>query len=425
MHRLSTALKLWCIVTGIIVIHGVTALSASSEPPVTITFAAMKTFGLDTMPYVIQKFQEKYPNIKVAYIEMPSPNFSTEIHQYLVTNLAGGGSTIDVFTIDIIWFAEFAEAGWLLPLDEYFTPQEKAEYFPGIVQGVTYKGQMVGVPWYLDAGMLYYRKDLLDKYGFQPPKTWDELIRQAQVILAGEKNPELKGFVWQGRQAEVLVCDLVEFLGSGMRIIDADGKVVLNSPEAVKAAKLMYDLIYRYRLTPEAVLTYDEEPSRRVFTSGNAIFLRNWSYVWGLANDPSESKVVGKVGVAPLPAFPGEHSAATLGGYQFGINRNTRHRDAAVKFVKFLSSPEIQLYFANKIGFAPTRPAVYDDPNLKDPFLRQLQAVFTGATPRPITPRYPQVSLILQSEFSKLLANRATPEDAVREAARRIEQAVR
>ncbi|HHV63339.1 MAG TPA: ABC transporter substrate-binding protein [Firmicutes bacterium] len=417
MRRVLISALLACLFLTVLIVP-----AAVAQEKIKLTLASMKTFGIDTMPLLIRRFEKLHPNIEVEFVEMPSPNYSTEIHQYLVTTLAGETGDIDVFTIDCIWFPEFGEAGWLLNMDPYIAAQEKANYFKGAIETVSYKGHQVGMPWYIDAGMLYYRKDLLDKYGFKPPKTWDELIHQAQVILKGEKNPNLHGFIWQGRQAEVLVCDLVEFLGSDGAVLDDKGNVVINNEAGLRAAQLMYDLIYKYKITPESVNTYDEEPSRQVFTSGNAIFLRNWSYVWNIAQDPKESKVVGKVGIAPIPAFKGSKSASCLGGYQFAVNKYSEHPKEAAELAKFLSSPESQLYFAQKISFAPTRPAVYDNAKLakQNPFLVSLKDVFVYATPRPIHPRYPEISLILQSEFSKLLTNKQTPKQTVDAAAAKI-----
>jgi multiple sugar transport system substrate-binding protein len=396
-----------------------------AQEKATIVFASMKTYGVDTMPLLIRRFEKANPDINVEFVEMPSPNFSTEIHQYLVTTLAAKTDDVDVFTIDCIWFPEFAEAGWLLPTDKYVSEEEKAEYFPGAIETVSYKGQLVGIPWFLDAGMLYYRTDLLEKYGFEPPETWDELIDQAKAIMEGEGDPNLQGFVYQARQAEVLVCDLVSFLGGDGAVFDKEGKVVIDNDEGLRTAQLMYDLIYKHKISPEAVNTYDEEPSRRIFTDGNAVFLRNWSYVWAISQDPNESKVVDKVAVIPLPHFEGSESASCLGGYQYGVNYYTKHPDEAAKFTKFIASPESQLYFAIR-GWAPTRPAVYEDTELAkvQPFLVSLKDVFVYAAPRPITPYYPEISLILQAEFSKLLTDKQTPEETVKTAADKIKKVV-
>jgi multiple sugar transport system substrate-binding protein len=394
--------------------------SSSGPQKTTINFAAIKTFGVETWPELIKKFEEQNPDIKVNLIQLPAPSESTTIHQYLVTSLQSGQNDIDVFTGDVIWVPEFAAAGWTEPLDSYIT--DKQNYYPGVIKALSYNGKLMAAPWYVDGGMLYYRKDLLDKYHQPVPKTWDELIKTAKLIQEKENNPKLQGFVWQAKQAEVLVCNFVEFLASaGGKIIDENGKSAINSSESVKALNLMKNLISD-RVSPNSVLSYDEEPSRTVFTDGNAIFERNWSYVWSVAQNPEQSKVAGKVGVAPLPAFEGGKSASTMGGYQFMVSKNSKHIDAAAKFVKFLSNEENQLYFAKKLAFSPTRPDVLNNADLKasNPFLVSLNDVFQGTTARPVSPKYPQISLALQADVSAVLSGQMKPEDALKDLEIRI-----
>jgi multiple sugar transport system substrate-binding protein len=204
----------------------------------------------------------------------------------------------------------------------------------------------------------------------------------------------------------VLVCDLVEFVGSaGGGILDPTGAVEIGGPAAVQAVQFMYDTMNSLGISPPDLLAWDEEPSRRPFTAGQAAFLRNWSYVYAVAQDPAESEVVDKVAVAPLPAFPGGTSTACLGGYQYGVSASSRNVDAAVEFVKWMSSPETQLRFATEVGLAPSRAAVFDEPALAEanPFMVELRDVFVGGSPRPVTPLYPQVTLALQSGVSRAL----------------------
>ena len=222
----------------------------------------------------------------------------------------------------------------------------------------------------------------------------------ATIAAAAQAAGDAKfGYLWQGKQAEVLVCDAVEVITSNNgAILAADGlSARINEPEAVAAIKFLYDTINTTKISPQNVLSWDEEPSRQPFTSGEAMFMRNWSYVYPIAQDPAASQVVDKVGVAPLPHFPGGKSAATLGGYQLGVNANSKQREAAVEFLTWLSSPEIQQRIALNFGLAPTRPALFEDAQIKaeQPFMASLQSVFTGATPRPITPKYAEVSLAL------------------------------
>jgi multiple sugar transport system substrate-binding protein len=370
-----------------------------------ITFASARFFAKDSMNQVIEQYNSSQNSVHVTYTELPPPSSSTEVHQQLVQQLARQNGSPDLFTQDIIWIAEFAEAGWALPLDSYFTADSMKVYFPGIVQGCTWKGKLTAMPWFVDSGMLFYRTDILEKLGASVPQTWDELIAAATKGMGGDTK---FGFLWQGKQAEVLVCDLVSFVGTnGGAILAPDGATVkIADPEAQAAVQLMYDTINKHKITPSDVLSWDEEPSRRPFTSGQSVFLRNWSYTWGLAQDKNESQVVDKVGVAPLPHFPGKSSAACLGGYQYGVNASSQNKDAAIDFLRWLSTAETQLHFATAQGLAPTRQDVFDNPELAkaQPFMQKLKDVFVGALPRPVTPKYPQVTLVLQSEVSRALA---------------------
>jgi multiple sugar transport system substrate-binding protein len=370
-----------------------------------ITFASAKFFAKDSMNEVIEKYNGSQNAVHVSYTELPPPSSSTEVHQQLVQMLASGSGTPDVFTQDIVWIAEFAQAGWALALDEHFSADDMKAYFPGIVQGCTWDGKLTAHPWFVDSGMLFYRKDILEKLGAGVPETWDQLVETAAKGIGGDTK---FGLLWQGKQAEVLVCDLVSFVGSnGGSILAGDGKTVkIADAEAKAAVQLMYDTIAKHKITPADVLSWDEEPSRRPFVGGQSVFLRNWSYTWATAQDKAESQVVDKVGVAPLPHFPGKSSAACLGGYQYGINAGSKEKNAAVDFLKYLAKPETQLHFAVSQGLAPTRQDVFDSAELgkANPFMQSLKSVFVGALPRPVTPKYPQVSLVLQSSISKALS---------------------
>lgn len=372
-----------------------------------ITFASANFYGKETIGQIADIYNQSQSKVHVTFVQLPPPSSSTEVHQALVQQLARRNGTPDVFTQDVIWIAEFASAGWALPLDSYFGADVTKDYFPGLIQACTFRGKLTALPWHVDSGMLYYRTDLLQKVGAQVPTTWQEMVDTAQKIqkAGGAKF----GYLWQGKQAEVLVCDLVEVVGSaGGGILAPDGKTVLIAePPAVEAVQFMYDTISKYKVSPQDVLSWDEEPSRGPFTAGDSAFLRNWSYVYKIAEDPSSSSIAGKVGVAPLPHFPGKKSSACLGGYQYGVNAHTQNREAAIDFITWMSSPETQLRIATGLGLAPTRPSVFDQPELiaKQPFMHTLKDVFVGATPRPVTPLYPQVTLALQSAVSRALVN--------------------
>jgi len=381
-----------------------------------ITFASANFYGRETIAQVVDVYNQSQSKIHVTFVQLPPPSSSTEVHQALVQQLARRNGTPDVFTQDVIWIAEFASAGWALPLDQYFGAAVQSQYFPGLIQACTFRGKLTALPWHVDSGMLYYRKDLLAQAGAAVPTTWDDLTATAQKIqkAGGAKF----GYLWQGKQAEVLVCDSVEVIGSaGGAILGPDGKTVMVAEApAVQGIQFLYDSIATSKISPHDVLSWDEEPSRGPFTSGEAVFLRNWSYVYKIAQDPASSSVVDKVGVAPLPHFAGGKSAACLGGYQYGVNAHTQNREAAIDFITWMSSPETQLRFATGLGLAPTRPRVFDQPDLiqKQPFMHTLRDVFVGATPRPVTPKYPQVTLALQSAISRALVSGQVQQELTR-----------
>jgi multiple sugar transport system substrate-binding protein len=384
---------------------GQTPSSTAANGRKQINFVTAKFESSTSMQSFVDAYNQSQGTYQVVVRELPPPSSSTEVHQQLVQQLGASGSGIDVFTQDVIWIAEFASGGWAMDLSKEFSDADRSAFFPGLVDACTVDGKLRAVPFYLDAGALYYRKDLLSAAGIAVPKSWDELTAAAQQLTKG--GAAQLGFLWQAKQAEILVCDLVEFVGSaGGSILAPDGRTVQIADEpAVRAVQYMYDTMNGLGISPRDVLSWDEEPSRKPFTSGSAAFLRQWSYVWKVSQDPSQSSVVGKVAVAPLPAFPGGKSSACLGGYQLGVAANSQNKDGALDFVRWMTSKSTQLAYANAFGSAPARQEAYDDPSLEktQPAMVALKQTFLGGTPRPITPKYPQVSLALQSAVSRAL----------------------
>ena len=288
------------------------------------------------------------------------------------------------------------------------------------MEAVTFEGKPYAVPWYIDAGVLYYRKDLLQKYGFLPPTTWAELVSTAQTITAEEKG--LYGFIWQGKQYEGLVCNVLEYMWSNGGEVMREGKPVLFSPENIYALNFMKDLIIKYKVTPPLVTTAIEEPTRHIFGNGQALFMRNWPYAWNIFQREG-SPVKDKVGISTLPSFPTHESASTLGGWQLGVNRFSKNPQVAEKLVLFLTSPESQKTLALNIGYKPSRQSLYLDEELirEQPFIAGLTDVLRKARPRPVSPYYLMISQIIQPEFSAALSGIKTAEEALRSAQQQIE----
>ena len=215
---------------------------------------------------------------------------------------------------------------------------------------------------------------------------------------------------------------MLEYFWSNGGDVIRGREIVVNSIENVTALRLMRDLIVTYAVTPPLVTTAIEEPTRHIFGNGRAIFMRNWPYAWNIF-EREGSPVKGKVGISPLPSFPGKESASTLGGWQLGINRYSRHPDAAERLIRFLTSYEAQKTFALTIGYKPTRKSLYRDRDLmkEQPFITGLYDVFMKARPRPVTPYYMMVTQVMQPEFSAALSGIKTPEEALSSVQRQIE----
>lgn len=383
------------------------AKSATHESTTVLRFVSWKPDNPHAWDEALARFTEAYPRIRV--VREIAPHSSTAFHDLLTQKLKNHDPTVDLFLMDVVWVSEFAAAGWALPLDSLFPPSERIQFLPNTIEAGSYQGQVYGVPLRIDSGMLYYRADLLRKYGFEPPQTWEELARQADIIVEGEAptDPGLRGYSGQFKQYEGLVCNMLEFIGSrGGQLISHDGRQsALATPESLASVRFVRDHIIR-RLASRAVLTYQEPESLAVFVQGKAVFHRNWPYAWEVANNAERSAIAGKVGIAPLPRFPGGPSVAALGGWLYGISAYSQHQNEAWQFISFFSSHEMQKFFAIKEALAPSRTALYSDQDVLKaaPQFRDQFAVFQAATPRPRTPVYPAVSHILQRYFSRALA---------------------
>jgi multiple sugar transport system substrate-binding protein len=323
----------------------------------------------------------------------------------------------------VIWVPEFARAGWLLDLTPFLAPDELAPHFPAAVETATYDGRVWAIPWIMNAGLLYYRADLLARYGFRPPQTFAELAEQAGVIRSGERDPRLGGFLWQGKQYEGLMVNALEHLwANDARLLAEDGRVFPDAERAEEALAFLRGLIVD-GVSPPWVTAADEELTRRAFQDGRAIFLRNWPYALDLF-EAADSPVRGKVGIAPLPRHRhGTRGAGTTGGAHLAIQRRTQHPDAALALVRHLTSDAAQKAMAAGVALNPTRMRLYHDPDLLKghPELPRIYEIAAAARPRPVTPYYLMLSTTLQPEFSAVLVGVKTPRQAVEHARRRIE----
>ena len=370
-----------------------------------LRFVIWKSEAPQLWDRALADFEKQTPGVKV--IREVGPHSSTQFHDLVTQKLKNRDTKMDVFLMDVIWPAEFASAGWALPLDRYFTVAEQAKFLEAPLSANRYRGRIFGVPLFVDAGLLYYRKDLLERYGFPPPRYWPEMVETGKKILARVQDPQMVGFSGQFKQYEGLICNMMEYiLSNGGALWDPDRLVSsLQQPPAKEAVRFVRDHIVG-EIAHQGVLAYQEPESLALFTQGKAVFHRNWPYAWKIANDPERSKISGHVGMAPLPSFPGHRGVATLGGWHFGISRFSQSPDLAWRFIEFMSRPDMQKTIALTTGRPPTRTALYDDPELLTniPQLKSLLETYKQAVPRPTTPVYVPLSNIMQRYFSSVLA---------------------
>ncbi len=314
-----------------------------------------------------------------------TPNSSTDRLALYLQLLASGADDIDVLQIDVVWAGVLASH--LVDLKP-FMGEAPRDHFPVLIENNTVAGRLVAMPWWVDVGVLYYRADLLQKYGRPPPRTWQEMAAVAREIQEAERragNGRLWGFVFQGKAYEGLTCNALEWIGSfgGGAIVDGSGRITVNNERAVQA--LAFAGSWVGDISPRGVLNYDEEAARGVFQTGNAVFMRNWPYAFSLAQG-GDSPVRGKVGVSPLPkGGPDGRSAGTLGGWHLAVSRHSRHPREAAGLVAFLTSAAQQKSRAIAASYNPTIPALYDDPAVlaANAFFKDLLEPLRTAAARP------------------------------------------
>ena len=372
------------LTVGAIAAGGYFFLNANATAgPVELSFACV---GNDKDQESCEKFAADFTREKgIPTKSIPMPNQSSlalSIYQEASITKA----PIDVYQIDVVWPGIMLEN--VLDLKPYFSEAELSEFFPRLVANNTINGKLLAIPHFTDTGVLFYRKDLLAKYGFSgPPKTWIELQTMAQKVQDSERaagNKDFWGYVWQGAQYEGLTCDATEWLatyGAGS-IVEADGTISINNPKAIAAINMAKAWIGT--ISPKNSTGLREETTREVWQSGRALFMRNWPYAYTLGNQ-DDSKIKGLLDAAPLPQGPGGVSAATLGGWQLAVNNNTRFPKEAAELVKYLTSAKAQKQRALEVGLNPTRRSLYSDAEViaRNPFFSRMSSILEAAVSRP------------------------------------------
>lgn len=362
--------------------------------------------GKDTSGNVqkqINTWNSMHPKEPVRLIELPEDADSQR--QQMVQNAQTKSDAYSVVNLDVVWTAEFAANRWITPLPQ--NQFDMSKYLASAAQTGTYRNHLYAMPWKTDAGLLYYRTDLLKKAGIgAPPKTWAELKADCAKV---------KGVNCYGGQFdkyEGLTVNFSEAVDSaGGTVVNAQGKPDVNTPQAKQGLDFLVQG-FKSGLIPKEAITYQEEPARRAFEKGNLLFLRQWPYQWALSS--KAPKVKGKFDVAPLPGLNGP-GAPTLGGHNLAISQFAKNKATALDFIKFLTSENVERANLLATSEAPTLSALYDDPGLlkQFPYLPILKASLLNAKPRPKAVRYGDVTAAIQEDAYAALTGKMTTDQAL------------
>lgn len=360
-------------------------------------------------------FMEACPNVTIDFVQ--NPTSATDILNQYLQLWEAQSPDVDVFQVDVIWPAIIAPH--VVDMNEYLDQEYIDGVFSDMIGGQTVDGRLVAIPWFSDAAGLYYRTDLLDKYGLDVPETWEDLTEAAEIIQEGERaegNEEFVGYVWQGNDYEGLTCDAHEWLVSatGDSFITVDGEVNVTDPAF---AAIVEEAANEWvgGVSPEAVTTYQEEDARNYFQAGNAAFQRNWPYAYPLGN-AEDSAVAGQFGWVPLPSG-GERVGACLGGWQIAVSQYSDNVEAAVAVAQFMAGEEVSRVRALVMGLLPARPSVYEDADVAANDLFVAAGPILGtAYPRPsvITgDRYAEASAIFSGGIHDILTGQVGVEEGL------------
>ncbi|MFE4081794.1 ABC transporter substrate-binding protein [Paenarthrobacter sp. YIM B13468] len=351
-----------------------------------------------------EAFTKANGKVTVKYTEIGAT--TDEARTQIVQRLEGKSTECDLFLTDVIWTSEFASQGWLLDQTK-LVEANKDRLIPSTVETTKYQDKYWASPFFTNAGLIYYQKDKVAK-----PETWQQLYAEAA------KAPG-NGFVYQGKQYEGLTVNFLEMLYSaGGEVLDDQGDVKIDSKETREVLDFMSKGL-KDGSADRAVLTYNEDPARLAYESGDFGYQRNWPHVYRLLN---ATPLAGSFGVAPLPAWEGGKASGVLGGWNLAISAHSTNQAGAVAFIDFATTPDWQKHVAMDYSQAPVNEAAYSDAAVlqKMPFATELLASVKGAKPRPISPVYPQISQAIYKNVYAVLSGTASTEDAVKSMADEI-----
>jgi multiple sugar transport system substrate-binding protein len=381
----------------------------------------------DLMRQLFDQYQAANPGVTV---EIETGGATSELQrQYLSTVLNAKDSAIDVFMIDVVNPAQYYSSGWIEPLNAHLgePAQVLAPYLPVYASANVVDGKIAALPAFADSMFMYYRRDLLAKHGIAEPRTWDELAAASKKILAAEGNPALQGLSIQGAPIEGAVCTfLLPYWSQGREFNDAAGKMTLDKAAAAKGLQTWLSLVDQ-GVMKKNIAEVKTGDTVNEFKAGQVVFAINWGFAWDRFQGDKDSTVQGRVGVMPLPAMAGGSSATCIGGWQWAVSAFSKSKAEAAKLVRFMSSPEAAKFLAIKGSLMPVYPGTYTDAEVVQavPWFKDAAAVVVAGKSRPKSERYGEVSDVIRTTTSAVLARTKSPAEGVDEIENRLRRVMR
>jgi multiple sugar transport system substrate-binding protein len=377
----------------------------------------------DLMRKLFDQFEKANPGVK---IEIETGGQTAELQRdYLGKALTSKSSALDVFLIDITNPRLYASKGWIEPLNAYLGKPETAliDHLPVYRTTNVIDGQIVAMPAFADAMFVYFRRDLLEKYGVREPRTWDQLAVAAKKIQKAEKNPALQGLSVQGAPIEGTVCTfLLPVWSKGSDLADSKGHFSLDTSIAQSSIEQWLKLMDE-GVVPANVADIKTIDTVNDFKAGKVLFAVNWGFAWDKFQSDADSLVKGKVDVMPmLRVSDSSKSATCIGGWQWAVSAFSTHKPLAAKLVGFMSTPSAAKLLAVEGSLLPVFASVYTEPEYraKVPWAAGAGVIATFARNRPVSARYGEVSDIVRASTSAMLARKISPQQGVADMAAKL-----
>ncbi|OYO20838.1 ABC transporter substrate-binding protein [Enemella dayhoffiae] len=362
-----------------------------------------------------------HPNEKATLIQLPDS--SDQQRNVILQAFQTKNADYTVISTDIIWTAEFAANGWITELDP--APFQLEAMVPAAVEGGKYRDKLYAVPEISQGALLYFRKDLLDAVGAQPPTTMDEVKQICAKVKTLPQGAGVDCYGGQFNKYEGLTVNFAEAVGgSGGQIVDAAGRPTVNTPQANQALLWMVGA-FNDGTIPRQAVTWTEDESRQAFQNGKLVFLRNWPHVYArAAKTDGSSQVAGRFDVTTLPALPGGRTGvSSLGGANLAVSRFARNKGTAVDFIKYMTSTETMRERTVATSVAPARTAIYTDPAATSQltYLPTLLESLQTARPRPVVVKYGDFTVAIQDQVYASLQGQKKPDQALTELQARLD----